>query len=92
VIRGPHIGTAQRIRHMRQRCRPIVRSEDPSIVRAREALRGAVYRPEEPAHEFYPVICELLHEAEQRAGGDPEAAACHWIGLVYELLNDAEAA
>lgn len=92
MIRGPHIGKAQRIRYMRQRCRPIERSKDPSIVRAREALRGAVYRPEEPEHEFYPVICALLHEAEQRAGDDATAAGEHWAGLVYEVLDAAGSA
>ena len=80
------IGTKQRIRHMRQRCRPVMRSTDPQVVRAREALREAVYKPDEPEHELYPVICRLLFEAEQQ-GTTPVDVMCHWVCLVYELLG-----
>ena len=87
------IGTKQRIRHMRQRCRPVMRSTDPQVVRAREALREAVYKPDEPEHELYPVICRLLYEAEEQADDPPGIWATsmdvrvHWVCLVYKLLG-----
>ena len=92
------IGTKQRIRYMRQRAQPIERSTDPYVVAAREALRAAVYRPDEPEHEYHPVICELLYEAERRSGGHPSIWAtsmdvrAEWIALVYKLLEGGERA
>jgi len=88
------IGTKQRIRYMRQRARPIERCTDPLVVAAREALRAAVYRPDEPEHEYHPVICELLYEAERRAD-DPSGiwatsmdVRAEWVALVRLLLKN----
>jgi hypothetical protein len=87
------IGTKHRIRQMRQRVRPILRSKDPKIVEAVAALKEAVYRPDEPEHELYPVMCELLYKAEQEADDPPGTwetsmdVRAEWLFLVYELIG-----
>ena len=87
------IGTKQRIRYMRQRCQPVMRSEDPYVIDALAGLKRIVYRPDEPEHELYPVICELLYTAEQRADDPPGTWASsmdvrvHWVCLVHQLLE-----